>query len=504
MVYQYQYTLTAIAASVVLIILNIQRRSYSTARNHIFASLLYSNLLAAIVDALCYSTVETPERYSLSVLYGANMVYLALFGAVAGNFLRYVAALTDDRRIISHAGRLMAGMVGVEVALLLTTPVTHWFIYFDEALVYRHGPLFGVMYVLPITLIAGSVVLLLGKGHSLSRFQRVTVLSAFVLFLAFAAFQIADPAVDLFHMICVLAIYTIYIVFENPAYYTYHATRCLNAAAFYAEASSLAERNIDRRLLLVCVDDRERDHGLREEMLRVGTMEAAADKLFGEFGRRVYCLRHGRILILLDDRMTEAQARERVERVFARGIRVRHERRRPEVRVRGFRLNEVHVSEDYVDHLIEIVQHAPTETLCSETDLAKLVYQQHLDRETEDALLRAVRDDSFYMVYQPIYDIRRGSYHSMEALVRMNDAEGKPVSPDRFIPIAEQDRAILPIGLMTLEKVCRLWNERDLASLGIEYVEVNLSPVQLLEPGMARQLIAVPEKAHVSPEHINL
>ncbi len=119
-------------------------------------------------------------------------------------------------------------------------------------------------------------------------------------------------------------------------------------------------------------------------------------------------------------------------------------------------------------------------------------------------LNRAIQDRKFEMYYQPIYSFKRGKFISAEALIRLFDDEYGYVSPGLFIPAAERKGAILPIGDFVLEEVHKFISEHDLAELGLDYIEINLSVAQCLQEELPEKLAFLSEKYGVSPEQINL
>lgn len=101
----------------------------------------------------------------------------------------------------------------------------------------------------------------------------------------------------------------------------------------------------------------------------------------------------------------------------------------------------------------------------------------------------AINNDGFYMVYQPIYSVKKGDFHSAEALIRLKDSRTIGfISPEEFIPIAEKEGLIMKIGEIALSKVCEFSQRANLIGRGIEYIEINLSAVQCIDQGLTRQI----------------
>jgi len=102
---------------------------------------------------------------------------------------------------------------------------------------------------------------------------------------------------------------------------------------------------------------------------------------------------------------------------------------------------------------------------------------QALDRARIEARLRkAIDANSLLLHYQPQFDVASGRLVGLEALLRWTDAELGVVTPDRFIPVAEDTGLIIPLGIWVLGETCRQIAEWNLQVP----VAVNVSPVQLI------------------------
>jgi diguanylate cyclase (GGDEF)-like protein len=111
-------------------------------------------------------------------------------------------------------------------------------------------------------------------------------------------------------------------------------------------------------------------------------------------------------------------------------------------------------------------------------------YSEDLNKEAmkkltmETDLHRAIENNELELYYQPKVDTQTGEILGAEALIRWNHPSQGMISPFFFIPIAEENGLINPIGTWTLYEACRQnkeWN--DTLNTQIK-VSVNISPKQ--------------------------
>ncbi len=106
----------------------------------------------------------------------------------------------------------------------------------------------------------------------------------------------------------------------------------------------------------------------------------------------------------------------------------------------------------------------------------------------EAGLRLALERREFTVFYQPIVDLTTGSMISAEALIRWDHPEMGTLSPDEFIPIAEETGLIVPLGEWVLQQACQQWAswQREDPRVAPASVSVNLSRRQLV---LGKQLL---------------
>lgn len=133
------------------------------------------------------------------------------------------------------------------------------------------------------------------------------------------------------------------------------------------------------------------------------------------------------------------------------------------------------------------------------------------DRERDRMLLeanlyQAIERNEFLLHYQPVVSFETGRLSSFEALLRWRHPERGMVSPDQFIPIAEENGLILRIGEWVLDEACRQmkdWQNRIPASADIS-VAVNLSARQFEEPALVERIAECLERSALQSRSLKL
>jgi diguanylate cyclase (GGDEF)-like protein len=122
----------------------------------------------------------------------------------------------------------------------------------------------------------------------------------------------------------------------------------------------------------------------------------------------------------------------------------------------------------------------------------------------EGNLRYAIERRELSLHYQPRIDLRSGRIIGAEALLRWESGKVGPVSPDKFIPIAEESGLIVPIGEWVIRQACaqnKAWQGRGLPPICIS---VNLSARQFRQRGLPQLIAAALDETRLDPGCLEL
>lgn len=122
----------------------------------------------------------------------------------------------------------------------------------------------------------------------------------------------------------------------------------------------------------------------------------------------------------------------------------------------------------------------------------------------ENSLYQALKNDEFYLCYQPQINVNRKTIDGFEALIRWKNRELGYVSPSKFIPLAEETGLITDIGKWVLETACqqnKAWQDEGLSPFRIA---VNLSALQFQQDDFTQTIVKILEKTNLQPQYLEL
>ena len=140
------------------------------------------------------------------------------------------------------------------------------------------------------------------------------------------------------------------------------------------------------------------------------------------------------------------------------------------------------------------------------------VYTENLEGKqerrlgAENELRRAIDQEEFRLYYQPQIELATGRIIGAEALLRWQHPERGLLSPDEFIPMAEESRLIVPLGEWVLYHSCDVaaaWNRKALKGMSLS-IAVNLSAWQLHKRSLLKTVDAALAKSGLPADRLEL
>lgn len=122
----------------------------------------------------------------------------------------------------------------------------------------------------------------------------------------------------------------------------------------------------------------------------------------------------------------------------------------------------------------------------------------------ENKLKEAVFNQNFTLNFQPQYHVGTKKLRGVEVLIRWRDDDGAMISPALFIPIAEKNGTIVPIGSWVLEESIRTYAEWKKSYSEEMILSLNISAIQYRRHEFVNMILGLIRKYDIKPEEIEL
>ena len=117
---------------------------------------------------------------------------------------------------------------------------------------------------------------------------------------------------------------------------------------------------------------------------------------------------------------------------------------------------------------------------------------------------KALESNNFKLEYQPQVNLKTGAIIGVEALIRWEHPELGVVSPDHFIPVAEETGFIVPLGRWVLKTACKTLKYLALHDMSHIKVAINLSSRQFRDPNLLTMIRHMLREYEVDPSSLEL
>ncbi len=122
----------------------------------------------------------------------------------------------------------------------------------------------------------------------------------------------------------------------------------------------------------------------------------------------------------------------------------------------------------------------------------------------ETKLSKAMVDKQFMLYYQPQFDVSTDKLRGFEALLRWHDDNLGWVSPEQFIPLAEETRLVIPLGEWVMDTALRTLYEWENKFNFNGIMSVNVSPVQFYQDNFIEKIIKKIDESGINRKHLEI
>ncbi len=503
-----QYILHYDAAAIVLLLVLIFdyrfRKTIRTELSEIFEILLYLGISVAVLDIVASIVSMHSRQIPLFWGYLVNTIYFLFLIIMPMIYCTYSIRATGIGSTITRSNQILLTLPAVlEAILILSNGKTNFIFSMNRAFGYHRNPGILVLYSISAFYVCLSMYFVRKNRNLLSPRKRRVMYFYSLITLAFIGVQLLFPRVLLTSFGFALAIYLMYTTLENPEYYTDSDLSVYNRKGFQLLFNKAMDSRENFTVLAMEIRNLKE---IRENLATDNSSEILQE--FVKFLKQntqkndIFIWETGRFAIL-----SSPDQEDWKELILALGKRLR-----TPFMVRGSAVNldvslfTIHVPEDVqnVEDAIELMRYSFKSGDYDLSSGQERITKMHRRDKIVEIMKKALAEGTFEVYYQPIYSVKEKRFTTAEALVRLKDPELGFISPDEFIPLAEENGLILKIGELVFRKVCELMANTRLWENGITDIDVNLSVVQTMQKDLATKYLAIMDEIGLAYEHISL
>ena len=502
----------ALAVVILLIIDFLKNKKLPLRSTLVFGCFLFVGAFNLITDFLSYFTLL---NYQVVPGWVNRIVHIAFIGSLellTVCLFLYVFYLHGAQKRLVKWQVILAVTPFVLAALTSVFAPIEYVV--DEHGAYSTGLMVYILYGSIVVYVLATCVLLFRKNNAQNKESkadyaraRITVAVGLGIWIVVALLQFITKYVLISSIGNSLMLLYIYLNFENPKRYADDETDTLNRQAFHIMVPEMLARKRTFWLVNFTVDDNDQiSKSMGYDVMKV-ILRTAADRLKTVVPKsRFFHSRSNTLSVFISDR---EQLDALLKRAGTADFQVpwNNGTFKPQYHITimecpkyGATSDEIYDTMDYVMEHHHQHENGHVFWVDDET-----IRNRDYSKQVLAVLTKAVHEKAFNVVYQPIWSTKEHRFASAEALVRLQDCGDLGfISPEIFIPMAEQQGMIDEIGSIVFEKVCSFAAENRLWEKGVNYIEVNLSGMQSVDPALPAQLTAVMQKYGIQPKFINL
>ncbi|MBR2547053.1 MAG: EAL domain-containing protein [Eubacterium sp.] len=474
--------------------------------NRAFQAVVLSDCLVVLCDLLASNADTDYTSYSTAALYCLNMAYFVIYLARVYCFFEFNASILHIPYKKNFGGVILNASVFIISELITLSSFFTGAVFSIQADGYQKGPLYNVLYVCFVFYILHSIVLLVQHRDQLIKNQFVSALAAQLILLTGNVARFLFPNVLIMNMFCLMAIFVLFLGFQNPRIYRASEGNAFNLTGL-REMIDEKRNDDDFCIFAFTVKNYFETRSFYGGVQMDKCIALICQYMAETFPKQcVFYLGNGAFAVT---GISEAAVPELHKKLMAHF-------REPwivdtaDIYIRaGYVYLKPDERFDTTDKIIDYLHGALREASSSkrrDEDILESDFFDKLETLTgvKRALEEAITTESVDVYLMPVVDASTRKLKYAEALSRITGRNGKIIPPDLFIPVAERNGQINDIGLQVLDKVCAFISENHPQDWGMDWINVNVSPVQFMNRNLCSQFLEILKKHDVDPEQIHL
>lgn len=475
----YNFVLSSFCVMVLLIMFYSRRKHLPTWRNRFYLLIFIVHAITMSLNVSIAYVNDHYQHFGILFLYTLCIVYSTLYELRAFLFYCFSATFAPkhkSRNLVMFGVLLFSylyilgnlfieGLYHAQASEMAILNTSRDFRYFC-----------GIFY-------GFSAALLVATTKNMESTERMSLVFANLIVAVGTILRLMVRSILFIDLLYTLSLVVIYFGVQSPDYYINGKTGLFNIRGIRTYIQEQYKNHVSLNMIMISIENYVGMKQLVGNKKMKKLLQIIATKIDHQYRKEV-CgyIGSGRFLIISPSPLDFQEANTYFRDLFSKPL-------------EGESSNFLSFYLSYIDQSIqindlreleEVIHQATAQTQYLDTDARVVVTNDdvkiyHHRLQIEDATNRAVENDAIQVYYQPIYNTKKHRVSGCEALSRLIDDELGFISPEEFIHAAEHLGIIDRLGFQIIHKVCRFIKKHDVKALGIDYINVNVSPLQCLD-----------------------
>ena len=507
MIWTFSYAIPSLMIMAVLIGHYISLPRLPVRKNIIFIYLTSSICLCMVLDIISSWADMHDEFYHDSFLYVLNSAYFFFLFASALGFHIFTANILNVNLLVDRVRRYIVELpINIAIFLIVLTPWTKWFYFIDDE-GYHNGFLYNSLYLIYGTYILFSFLIIIKRRHFLIRRREWEILVGCNIILTIGLLvRYLFPSFLLMNIFTLTSYIVLFLGFENPDLYLIERTFIFNRIALRDYLTELNNHKSINALVFGIKNftDKQELYGLAQSNQGLYLIQNYLKK---EYPKNLIFYNEAGNFIMFGSAPSEwAQIYSKLLYRFQQPWVSMNTEIYWDIGGTAINLTEKKLPFEIVLRIFNIAFSNTSKVIDNElltidnADMADIVSQNDMKRSLE----YAIDHNEIEVFLQPIVNSHTGKVVGAEALSRIRNSAGDLVYPGAFIPIAERNGKINQLGKQVFRKCCEYVNRPEFRALELSFINVNLSPIQLMRNDLDQTLTSYVKEYGADAEFIHL
>ena len=490
-------------------------RNFKSTISKLYTALVGVSFVAAISSILSEVLVNFPGMVPESIKYLVSSIYLFTRSATGIMYVLYIIFLSDIWHLFWRRKGLMVILLScflVVIVLLCLNPLNYMMFYYDEAGHYVRGDLYIAFYISGAFYFALGMFLIIRFGRLIGRLKQLSILALGVLTVIAVTIQYFTPKLMVEMFANAIALLIIRLIVQRPEDVIDPSTGLRSYYAYYNDLAKNSTTN--KKVSIILIDIKNYNEivdfmGNTNELELLGRIADVLELSNSHIRYRGvgYHLYRGFFRFVLGERNMEyeTEVANRLNGYLSKTIKVADFELSLKAQLTIIRypedINEYAELASFDKDISSIVPYSGNIVKYSELDDMSKIMSSYI---MEKVILNAFENDSFEIMYQPVYSLREQRYVAAEVMLRINDEKYGTINQETFLPTAIKHGYISKIGEYVFDEVCKFIVSEDFNRMKFDYIEIPFSEARCCTREIVRLVIDTANVYGVDLWKINL